>query len=114
MRSYLRNSGAFKDVVESGSQLGADTFVEVHVTDLYGDFRQSAKPAAVLTMRLLFFNAEGMKTRRPFLQQNYARRLPLPQNTAAALVGGWNRALAQIMAEVATDLEAAGSSQAGH
>ena len=107
MRSYLRSCGAFKDVVEPGSQLGADTFLEVYVSELFGDFRQSGQPAAVLSMRLLFFDAGSEKMHQPFLEKSYARRVPMPQQTAAALVAGWDQALAQTMTEVTADLASA-------
>ncbi len=38
------------------------------------------------------------------LQQDYARRVRLTDRTAAALVQGWNRALDEILTEVARDL----------
>lgn len=113
LRSYLRNCGAFKDVVEPGSQLAADTFLEVHISELYGDFRQSGQLAAVLSMRMLFFDAGSEKMHQPFLEKNYLRRVPLQQKTAAALVAGWNQALAQTMAEVASDLASARTERAG-
>lgn len=105
LRSYFRNSGAFKDVVEPGSLLTANLFLEVYVTELYGDLRPSAQPAAVLSMRMLFFDADGAKTHQPFLEKNWASRVPLPEKSAAAVVAGWNQALAQNMAEVCSDLK---------
>ncbi len=104
LRGYFRNSGAFKDVMEPGSQLGANTFLEVYVTELYGDFRPSSRPAAVLSMRMLFFDPEGLNKHHPFLNKEWSRRVPLQKKTAAALVGGWNQALAQTMAEVTSEL----------
>ncbi len=107
MRGYLINSGAFKEVVERGSQLKADTYLEVYVDELYGDFQKSAQPAAVLSIRMLFFDAGGAKTHQPFLEKNYVCRVPLQQKTAAALVAGWDHALSQTMAELASDLASA-------
>jgi ABC-type uncharacterized transport system auxiliary subunit len=107
LRSGLRNSGAFKDVVEPESQLGADIALEVHVTELYGDFRKPGQPAAVLSMRMLFFEAGSGTARQPFLEKEYASRVPLPQKTATALVAGWNQALSKTLAEAASDFTAA-------
>jgi len=106
LRGGLRDAGAFKDVAEPESQLGADIALEVHVTELYGDFRKPGQLAAVLSMRMLFFEAGSGKARQPFLEKQYARRVPLPQNTAAALVAGWDQALGNILAEVASDFAA--------
>jgi ABC-type uncharacterized transport system auxiliary subunit len=104
LRSGFRSSGAFKDVVEPESRLGADTILEVHVTELYGDFRKPDQLAAVLSMRMLFFEAGNGQARQPFLEKEYTCRVPLPQKTAAALVAGWNQALGKTLAEVSADL----------
>jgi cholesterol transport system auxiliary component len=106
LRSGFRSSGAFKDVVEPASRLGADTALEVHVTELYGDFRKPDQLAAVLSMRMLFFEAGNGKARQPFLAKEYTCRVPLPQKTAAALVAGWNQALGKTVADVVADLAA--------
>lgn len=104
--AYLRNSGAFKNVVEPRSPLAADTFLDVSVGELYGDFRQADQPAAVLSMRLLLFRGGNGKAPELLLQKDYSRRIPLPQKTAASVVAGWDKALAEIMAKVSSDLAA--------
>ena len=106
LRHSLRSSGAFKDVVEAASRLGADTTIEVHVTELYGDFRKPDQLAAVLSMRMLFFEAGNGQARQPFLAKEYTCRVPLPQKTAVALVAGWNQALGKTVADVVADLAA--------
>ena len=107
LRGGLRNSGAFKDVVEPDSQLGADIALEVHVTELYGDFRKPGQLAAVLSMRMLFFRTGSGQARQPLLEKEYTCRVPLPQKMASALVAGWDRALAKIVPEAASDFAAA-------
>jgi len=103
MRGWLRESGSFSAVVEAGSALRPDTLVEISVSRLFGDFRQPAHPAAVLTMQLVFFDAPNGVPGRVIFQEDYSRRMPLDAPTAAALMDGWNRALAEILAEVSTD-----------
>jgi len=107
LRSGFRSSGAFKDVVEPESRLGADSILEVHVTELYGDFRKPGQLAAVLSMRILFFEAGNRQARQPFLVKEYTCHVPLPQKTVAALVAGWNQALGKTLAEAAADFAAA-------
>jgi cholesterol transport system auxiliary component len=107
LRSGFRSSGAFKDIVEPESQLGADTILEVHVMELYGDFRKPDQLAAVLSMRMLFFEPGTGKARQPFLEKEYTCHVPLPQKTAAALVAGWDQALSKTLAEAAADFTAA-------
>jgi ABC-type uncharacterized transport system auxiliary subunit len=106
LRSGLRDTGAFKEVVEPESQLNADIVLEVHVAELYGDFRKPGPLRAVLSMRVLCFEAGSAKARQPFLEKEYTRRVPLPQKTATALVAGWDQALANILTEVASDFTA--------
>ena len=107
LRSGFHSSGAFKDVVEPASQLAADTALEVHVTELYGDFQKPDQLAAVLSMRIIFFEPGTGKAHEPFLEKEYTYRVPLPQKTATALVAGWNQALGKTLAEVAADFTAA-------
>lgn len=104
VRDYLRHSGAFREVIESGSMLAADRWLEVYVSELYGDFRTRGQPAAVLTMRFAFFSSEGGKPSNVGLERSYTRRIPLAENTAASVAAGWNQALAEIMAEVTAQL----------
>jgi len=107
LRNYLRSAGPFKDVVESGSQLGADQFLEVHASELYGDFRQPGQLAAVLSMRVLLFEGGNDKPQKLVLEKEYSRRTPVAQKSAAALVDGWNKGFSEILAEVNSDLTAA-------
>jgi hypothetical protein len=39
------------------------------------------------------------------LEKEYSRSIPLSAPTAAALVEGWNKALAGILAEVSSDIQ---------
>ena len=103
----LRNSGTFKNVVEVESPLATDTFLEVHVDELYGDFRQPGRPAAVLSLRLLLFRDVKGGESELLLQKQYSRSIPISQNTAVAVVAGWDKALAEIMAEANSDLATA-------
>jgi ABC-type uncharacterized transport system auxiliary subunit len=107
VRAWLRNSGAFREVAEPGSLLQADRLLEVRVTELYGDLRAPSKPAAVLSMHFTFFQSEKGKPPGAYIAKNCSRRVDLPENTAASVVAGWNKALAEIMSEVASDLAAA-------
>jgi cholesterol transport system auxiliary component len=107
LRELLRQSGVLAAVTEPGSALRANTLLEIHVGQLYGDFRNRADPAAVLSARLIFYDAPNGMPGRVLLQKEYSRRLRLPARTAAALVKGWNQAWQQIVTEAASDFSAA-------
>lgn len=113
IRGYFRESGLFSAVVELGSALQPNTLVEISLSQLYGDFRNHAAPAAVLSMRFAFFDATNGLPGKLLFQKDYARRIPIKARTAAALMAGWNEALAQIMKDVNADLKASRALQDG-
>jgi hypothetical protein len=105
-RNYLRDSGLFQSVTEPGSFLKPDLLAELHVSQLYGDFRDLKQPAAVLRMRLAIFDPQAQGPGRPIFQKGYTRRIPFKTRTAGALMDSWNEGLKQILADVVTDLKA--------
>jgi cholesterol transport system auxiliary component len=107
LRTCLRTSGLFQEVTESRSQLQADTSLEVHAQDLYGDFRNSSNPAAVLSMRFLFFEPSTGQPEKLLLQRDYSQRVPLASPTAAALAAGWDQALTRLISQAESDLVSA-------
>jgi hypothetical protein len=105
VRASLRSNGDFSAVVEAGSALTPDTFVEISVSQLFGDFRQPEHPAAVLAMRFVFFDAPSGIPGKVLLQKEYSRTTPLRAPTAAALMAGWNQALGEILGQLAIDFQ---------
>ena len=103
VRGWLRDSGNFSAVTEAGSALKPDTLVEISVSRLVGDFRPPGHPGAVLMMQFVFFDAPNGVPGRVIFQKDYSRRIQLDAPTAAALMDGWNVALAEVLAEVSTD-----------
>ena len=103
MRDWLRDSGNFIAVAEAGSALKPDLLVEVSVSQLFGDFRQPKRPAAILTMRFVLFDATNGVPGKAIFQQEYSRSIPLSTPTAATLMDGWERALSEILAQVSSD-----------
>jgi hypothetical protein len=100
---WLRGSGHFSAVLEPSSALKPDTLVEISVSQLFGDFRQREHPAAILAMQFVFFDAPNGIPGKAMLEKKYSRNIPLNAPTADALMGGWNQALAEILAEVSSD-----------
>ena len=54
-------------------------------------------------MQVTFLDATNGLPGRVILQRNYSRRIPMSSTTPAALMEGWNQALVEIFAEVASD-----------
>jgi len=103
IREWLRGNASFSAVIEPGSSLKPNTLAEIRVTRLYGDFRQPQRPAAVLTIHFLFFDAPNAIPGRVLLDREYARSIPLKSATPGALMEGWNEALTQVLAQVTSD-----------
>jgi hypothetical protein len=103
IRERLRDNASFSAVTEPGSSLKANTLAEIRVTRLYGDFRQPQGPAAVLTIRFLFFDAPNAIPGRVLLEREYARSITLKSATPGALMEGWNQALTQVLTQVISD-----------
>ncbi len=113
VRSGLRQTGAFRAVAEPGSALKPDTLVEIEVTQLYGDFRPSRKPSAVLSIRFTFFDNSTGIPGKVILHKDYPTETPLKAQTAEALIEGWNSELSQILESAARDFAQADGSAPG-
>ncbi len=106
LRHELRGGGAFAQVAEPGSALTPSHSAEVNVSDLYGDFRNPAHPAAVLRLRILLFHAAS-RSGDLLWEKEFSARIPFATRTPAALVAAWNQGLRQIMSRLDADLKAA-------
>lgn len=97
----IRGLGVFTLVTTGGSQVAPTHALEGEVTELYGDYRDSAKPMAVLGIELRLLHpltgAAGSNLR---WQRTERRSIPLARAAADDLVAGWNRALAEIGASL--------------
>jgi hypothetical protein len=104
IREWLRGNSSFSAVIEPGSSLKPNTLAEIRVTRLYGDFRQPQRPAAVLTIHFLFFDAPNAIPGRVLLEREYARSIALKSATPGALMEGWNQGLTQVLTQVISDI----------
>ncbi|MDB6065078.1 MAG: uncharacterized protein JWR26_1286 [Pedosphaera sp.] len=105
LRTYLRNGHAFADLPDQGSSLKSSYSMEVSVSQLYGDFRQTNQLFAVLQLHFILYSTELASHGRVLWQREFSKRLPIAQRTPAALIAGWNAGLKQIMDEANTDLK---------
>lgn len=104
IRRWIAQSGLFQTVVEPGSALRPNSMAEITVLELYGDFRRSSAPAAILTLRFVLLDSpDGIPGKLAF-QGEYSRRVLLKGRTPTALMAGWNEALNSILAELGANL----------
>jgi uncharacterized lipoprotein YmbA len=104
MVAWFGHTGRFP-IVGPESTLPAHYLLETTVTELYGDFRSGRVPAAVLAVQFALIDQTGARP-KAVLERSIARRVDLPQASPDALVRGYGDALAQILAELSTDLQA--------
>jgi ABC-type uncharacterized transport system auxiliary subunit len=108
LRALLRNTDKFSTVTDPESALRSNLDLEVSVTQLYGDFRDKAQPAAVLEIRFVLFDAgmprRSRSTPTVLVQKIYSQRVPLKSRTASGVVAALNEALHQIVVQFARDI----------
>jgi hypothetical protein len=104
MRARLLAGGHFRNVVEPGSLVQPNELMEVSVSELYGDFSQPGKGAAVISLHINLFHVDNAGYRRPLLQKDYSRHIALKKNTAADVMAGWDEALNEIVDEFTDDV----------
>jgi len=100
----LRDGHAFSEVLDPSSSFTSGCYLEVSVSQLYGDFRQTDKSFAVLQMHFILYSTEPANRERVLWQRDLSKSLPLTQRTPAALLAGWNNCLQQIMEEINLEL----------
>ena len=104
IRKRLAGSGLFKHVVDPSSLLDSTYILEGAVTALYGDYRVSTAPKAVMEIQFLILQ-ETAGSPEIVLQRQYHKEEPLNGSTPDALVKSWNTALNQILTEFENDLK---------
>ena len=104
VRKDLIGSQVFKYVISPSSQSQPTYVLEGTVNALYGDFRNSNSPRAVLEMEF-FLTSEIPAKAGILMQKRYAKSVPLTGRTPEALVKGWNEALEEILTSLVADLK---------
>jgi cholesterol transport system auxiliary component len=104
----LKGEGCFRAIVGTGTATKPDVLVEINVSELYGDVRKPGAPCAVLALQVTFMDATNGLAGKVVFQRNYSRRIPVKSANANAFMEGWNEALTQIFAEVASDFRSWG------
>jgi len=104
VRKWLSESGQFRYIVDSSNNVEPDYVLEGNVSELYGDFRATNEPKAVLGIQF-FLTEETSTNPKIVFENNYSREVVLSSNSAQDLVKGWNEALQQILTALQGDLK---------
>jgi cholesterol transport system auxiliary component len=104
-RTWLSQTGLFARVIAGASHLQPTHGLEGNITALYGDLRDSAKPAAVMEIRFFLMEDDTSKERLIWAKA-YKGSCDVSEQTAQALVEAFDRCLERILSELEKDLEA--------
>jgi cholesterol transport system auxiliary component len=106
VRKGLGNARVFKHVLGRSSAARPGYILEGTVNALYGDFRKTGAPMAVLETE--FFLSSTLPEKPGIvMHERYSKAVPLGARSPDALVQGWNEALEAIVASLVADLETA-------
>jgi cholesterol transport system auxiliary component len=100
---WLSEAGLFKAVSGPGDAASAPLVLEATVTELYGDFRPGAEPAAVMSVEFALIDQTSAH-QRVIYQRSINRRIRVVSDSPEALVGGYGSALGEILSQLAVDL----------
>jgi cholesterol transport system auxiliary component len=104
VRKRLAGSGLFKQVLNPTSLLDSTYILEGAVTALYGDYRVSTAPKAVMEIQF-FLLEETDNNLKIIFKSQYHKEEPFKANMPGALVKSWNTVFNQILTEFETDLK---------
>ncbi len=100
----LRDAGVFARVSAPGTPADADWVLDAFVGELYADQRNAGDIGARLS--ITFYLSRDRAGSVPFWTHTYERRIPVRDTSAAAYVEALNKALGEVLAELARDLAA--------
>ncbi len=100
-RRWLTQAGF--PTLPPSSRVEGDIILEGSLARLYGDYRKTDDPQAVMELDLALVDNRGIKPGLLF-QKSYKGTALMQKKDPANLVQGWNTALAQILSELESDL----------
>lgn len=103
LQGWLGASGLFRGVLPSGGNGGASYIIDGNITALYGDFRNSSAPTAVIAAEF-FVSAEDDAAAKIVFNRRYRQEIPVAGRTAEDLAQGWSKALGGIFSALEDDL----------
>ncbi|MBC8471829.1 MAG: membrane integrity-associated transporter subunit PqiC [Planctomycetes bacterium] len=103
-RTWLSESGLFKRVLDSGSQVDSTHLIEANITELYGDFRDKSSPRAVMEIRIFLLKINPGKD--PFFVhgKTYISTVGVDSKSPEGLVNALGQCLEEILSSLEKDL----------
>jgi cholesterol transport system auxiliary component len=104
--TWLAAAGIFKEVLPAAANADGNFVLEGFVSELYGDYRDEAKPAAVLTGKFFLID-NRLPSGVPVWQTELKQRVPLSTRSPDALAAGLNTAWSAMLADLSREVAAA-------
>jgi ABC-type uncharacterized transport system auxiliary subunit len=101
--AWLKDARLFASVVEPGVPVDAPYALDGSIVALHGDLRDAAKPAAEVAVQFYLVRQRGSGPELVY-DRVLRSRVDVASGNPPALAAGYNRALAQILAELERDL----------
>ena len=102
----LSAANVFRRTVPPGASDPADYVLDGFASELYGDLRDPAKPAAAVAITFYLSPSNALSPNVVWTRE-YRQRAPAAEATPDAFAKAWNVALSSILADLARDLAAA-------
>jgi uncharacterized lipoprotein YmbA len=103
--TWLAAAGIFKEVLPASANADGNFVLEGFVSELYGDYRDEAKPAAVLTGKFFLID-NRVPSGVPVWQTELKQRVPLSSRGPDVLAAGLNAAWSAMLADLSRQLAA--------
>jgi len=101
--AWLAAARVFRDVLPASANTDGDFVLEGFVSEFYGDFRDSAKPTAVISAKFFLVDnrsAGGV----PMWQTELNQRVAISSRSAQSVAAGLNTAWSTMLAELTRQL----------
>ncbi len=103
-RNWLSESGLFRRVLASGSDVDPSHVIQGDIVALYGDFRVKSAPKAVMETRIFLSETKTPSESGIVFGKTYKSVIDLESKDPGALVGAFDRCLVEILTGLEHDL----------
>lgn len=103
---WFANAGVFEDVLGQLSQAFPNYVIEGNIVSLYGDYRNSSAPSAVMEIQFFLLKlTDDADNPIVVTSGTYSVSKPISSRDPKALMLGWNMALEDILGHFTSDVK---------